>query len=130
MASPFDVFDRDFALRRVSSPTSGHYDAQDRWVAPAVTQPPPTIKGHLSTADRLNREHQWGPPGSAGVIETGQLRFFTETLLQEGDVIEADQENGVVFRYRVLGMVRPHRFMAKVTGKPVRYEYDIREVPR
>lgn len=130
MASPFDEFNRDsFALRRVSSPTSGHFDAQDRWVAPTLTEPAPTIQGHLTTADRMNRENQWGNT-QGGVQEVGLMRFFTETLLQNGDVIEADQEGSIVLRYRVMGMVRAHRFMARKLGTPVRYEYEVRQVPQ
>ncbi len=130
MASPFDIFDREtYALRRASSPTSGHFDSDDKWVAPVVDEPLPTIQGHLTTSDRFNRETQWGGT-SAGQVETGAMRFFTETLLEKGDVIEADQEGSLVYRYRVIGMVRAHRFMAKVAGHPVRYEFDVREVPR
>lgn len=129
MASPYDVFDRDtFALKRITSPTSGHFDTNDRWVGPTLVAPA-TIKGHLSFADRTNREHQ-EQPTQAGFTEKGGLRLFTETLLQEGDEITAEQEGGITYSYRVIGMVRAHRLMARMLGTPVRYEFEILEIPR
>lgn len=129
MASPFDVFNRpNFAVYRGTSPTSGHFDSQDRWIAPVLTTPAPQIQGHISLVDRMGRESQW-MPGQAGVVEQGMLRFYTQVLLQKGDVLEAAQEGGITYRYRVLGLVRAHRFMAHQIGAPVRYEFEIREIP-
>lgn len=130
MASPFDVLNRPtFNLYRQTSPTSGHFDAQDRWLAPVLTTPAPQIQGHISMVDRMGRESAW-EPSQAGVIEKGMLRFFTEVLLQKGDVIEAAQEGDLTYRYRVMEFVRAHRLMAKYLNTPVRYEFEIHEVPR
>lgn len=130
MATPFDIFSRStFALHRVSSPTSGHFDDDDVWVAPDLGASPVVIQGHLSVTNVMARETEWGR-SPEGVIEKGNLRFFTETFLQEGDIIEADQEGSAVFRYRVMGMVRANRFIAHQLGQPVRYEWDLKEMPR
>lgn len=131
MASPFDIFARPtFALRRVSSPTSGHFNpTTDIWEGPDLGTGPVTIQGHLSIVNIMGRESQWGNTPE-GVIEKGTLRFFTETELQEGDILEADQEDGIVFQYRVNGLVRANRFIANQLGTPVRFEYNVVEVPR
>lgn len=127
MASPFDVFNRPLTVRRTTGAASGHFNSNDVYAAPTTTSV--VIQGHISIVNVQARESQYGQTPS-GQMEKGNPRLFTETLLEKGDIIEMDQGNGVTFSYRVIGMVQAHRIMAQKLGTPVRYQYDLAEIPR
>lgn len=129
MASPFDIFDHSFTIRVVTQETPTR-NADGEEVFPTTTST--AITGHISTYTRGSPESEWARQ-SVGVLEDGDLRFFTEsTLVKKGVTIEIERTATLgqeVTRYRVLGLVRDHNLIAKFGGGTKRREFALREVP-
>jgi hypothetical protein len=104
------------------------------WQGPTLTTPP-TIQGHLAAVVRHDSETTWAQT-SAGVIEAGQMRFFTEWVdgsgnpPKEGDIVEDPDGLGGPRQYRIMGLVRSGHLLASRLGTPGRREFDVREVPQ
>lgn len=128
MASVYDKFDWPFQIR-VRSQETGTYDANSIMSLPSVAMT--IVKGHLSTYTRSDAESNWRrTPG--GILEEGTVRFFSETLVPKGWIAEFDQTAVVgerVVQYRVLDVVRTQVLMQKRTGRPMRYEHRLQEIP-
>ena len=129
MAGPFDAFNRpSLALRRITGGGAGQVSFSDAGVQATAATTTTTIQGHIYSVERTGRETQWestmqGPAGQSA------LRLTSETLCTKGDIIEADQEDSKVLRYRVTGIVRTMRLLNEHLGLPIRYEHFIEEVP-
>lgn len=127
MASAFDIFNRVLTVQKVGGAASGHFNSSDIYQAPVQTTT--TIQGHISMVNIQARESQYRQ-SAEGPIEAGNPRLFTESVLEKGDIVTLDQGGGVTYRYRVIGLVRANRFIAQTLGAPVRFEYDLAEIPR
>lgn len=129
MAGPFDFFDRGaLAMRRITGGAAGEATFNDAGVQQTAATATSTITGHIYSVERTGRESQWRPT-QQGPTAQGALRMSSETLCEKGDLIEVDQEGGIVFRYRVTGLVSTGRLMNRHLGLPLRYHHYIEEVP-
>lgn len=134
MASPFSYFDYPYPVYWTASAADGHYDpTTNAWVGPSAA--PVLIKGHFASyggAERGRFESQWSDRPDAGVIEVGTRRFFTESPVKKGDLVQAylDQAGTEKTMYRVLAIVKTQTLMTGKLGFPARYEVHLKEVPQ
>lgn len=100
---PFDQLDHPFTVT-LEDTAKGTMDQStgDFTVATSTTS---TIDGHFQELILDEEGRQLG-----GLLETGTARFFTETTLEEDDVLRIHQDaSGTNFlRFRVMGERRSH----------------------
>lgn len=116
-------------MRLVTGTETGGYDGDGVWVNSA--QNSVVITGHFTAPNREEDESELSRT-RVGVIDDGDLDFYTETPLVKDSIIEVDQNNIVgddVRSYRILAVTKKHDLMAHYTGAPPRYQAHVREVP-
>lgn len=128
MASVFDAFDWPHRIR-VTTAETPRYNTEGVQVFPTTVTT--VITGHVTIYSRSEAESEWRR-GVAGVMEEGDVRLFTESLLKKGQLVLIDQtatNDEDVRTYRVMSEIRNHHLVARMSGGTHRREFLLKEVP-